>query len=284
MLRSKGLRLGICGAALALIIASFISTSTEARRGGGGGGGGGRGISRGGGGGHIGRSVHSGSAMRSLSGVRSASRVRSLPTTRTDSKTLASQSLTSPKVDRSAGSTPTGALRTGALRNDAFASLSTHNPKDRALARATFRGQFAARNWVFSNQGWHWRHRNPFIVIGWIGPLFWPFAYWDLVNYTYWPYAYDAFWPRAYDDLYVGMFGPYAYEGTPRSSRRTRASQQVSTIICSERVPAVTDWPIQEIARAIDSVVPVRMAAITAIFLKMRCCIAFTDGVDLWSA
>jgi len=138
------------------------------------------------------------------------------------------------------------------LRNNTFASLSTRNPKDRALARATFRGQFAARNWAFSNQGWHWRHRSPFIVIGWIGPLFWPFAYWDLVNYTYWPYAYDAFWPRAYDDLYVGMFGPYAYEGTPRSSRRARAGQQVSTIVCGERVPALTDWPIQEIARTIE--------------------------------
>jgi hypothetical protein len=139
------------------------------------------------------------------------------------------------------------------LRNDAFASLSTRNPKDRALARATFHGQFAARNLNVSHLGWNWRHRHPFIVIGWIGPLFWPFAYWDLVNYTYWPYAYDAFWPRAYDDIYGGMFGPYAYEGVAqRSSRRARSSQQASTIVCGERVPALTDWPIQQIAQTIQ--------------------------------
>ena len=94
-------------------------------------------------------------------------------------------------------------------------------------------------------------------MIGWLGPLFWPYAYWDLVDYAYWPYAYDAFWPYAYDDLYVGMFGPYAYEGpayggTLRSSRRTRASQQASTIVCGERAPAVTDWPIQQIAQTIQ--------------------------------
>src|SRR5437763_9532481 len=40
MLRSSGLRLGICAAALALIIAPIISTGTDARGGHGGGGGG----------------------------------------------------------------------------------------------------------------------------------------------------------------------------------------------------------------------------------------------------
>ena len=38
-------------------------------------------------------------------------------------------------------------------------------------------------------------------------PLFWPYAYDDFVDYTFYPHAYDTFWPYAYDDLYEGMFG-----------------------------------------------------------------------------
>jgi hypothetical protein len=51
------------------------------------------------------------------------------------------------------------------------------------------------------------------VVIGWFGPLFWPYADYDLFDYIYWPYAYDNFWPYAYDDVYYGIYGPYAYSG-----------------------------------------------------------------------
>ena len=55
-----------------------------------------------------------------------------------------------------------------------------------------------------------WRQHRPFpVVIGWVGPLFWPYAYDDFVDYTFYPYAYDTFWPYAYDDFYDGMFGAY---------------------------------------------------------------------------
>jgi hypothetical protein len=48
------------------------------------------------------------------------------------------------------------------------------------------------------------------VTLGWFGPLFWPYAYYDLFDYVYWPYAYDDFWPYAYDDVYYGIYGPYA--------------------------------------------------------------------------
>ena len=46
--------------------------------------------------------------------------------------------------------------------------------------------------------------------------MFWPYAYDDFVDYTFYPHAYDTFWPYAYDDLYEGAFGRYAqgYGGT----------------------------------------------------------------------
>jgi hypothetical protein len=86
-------------------------------------------------------------------------------------------------------------------------------------------------------------------------------AYWDFVDYTFWPYANDVFWPYAYDDLYVGVFGPYAYEGpayaepAPSSRRARRARQQsaAAAVVCNAQAPALTNWPIQQIA---DTVKP----------------------------
>ena len=98
-------------------------------------------------------------------------------------------------------------------------------------------------------------------MIGWVGPVFWPFAYSDFVDYIYYPYAYDTFWPYAYDDVYEGIFGPYAYgaeslTGTEQS--RTRRSAPARTpirgeaIVCSAQVAELSDWPIEQIAAVVD--------------------------------
>ena len=58
--------------------------------------------------------------------------------------------------------------------------------------------------------GW-WRHRNG--GYGWVGPLFWPFAYYDIYDYTLWGYGYDPlFWDYGYNDIYAGVFAPYGYD------------------------------------------------------------------------
>jgi hypothetical protein len=59
------------------------------------------------------------------------------------------------------------------------------------LARATFQGRFADRMTGFDRRR---RGGHP-AVIGWVGPLFWPYAYSDFIDYTFYPYAYDTFWP-----------------------------------------------------------------------------------------
>ena len=64
---------------------------------------------------------------------------------------------------------------------------------------------------------------------GFVGPVFWPYAYDDCIDYLFWPYAYDTFWPYAFDDVYQGIYGGYApqyyapddvyaYAGAPASS------------------------------------------------------------------
>jgi hypothetical protein len=155
-----------------------------------------------------------------------------------------------------------GVGQASALRNGALALLPNRSAASRALASATFRGRFASLDHGIPNGGWFWRHRRPIIVIGWAGPVFWPYAYWDFIDYTFWPYAYDVFWPYAYDDLYVGVFGPYAYEGpaysysgaAPSASRRIATSKTLATTaqVCSAQVPELTGWPIEQIAQTLE--------------------------------
>jgi hypothetical protein len=141
------------------------------------------------------------------------------------------------------------------LRNPAFAQQSRGNGAAVSLGRTTFRGRLADRPRRL-------KHRTA--VIGWIGPLFWPFAYSDFIDYTFWPYAYDSFWPRAYDDVYEGIFGPYVGDASdvpdidgPLSSpggESTSPPQAETDLaqICSERRSGLTEWPIERIAHVVE--------------------------------
>jgi len=134
------------------------------------------------------------------------------------------------------------------LRNPAFAGRPGGGRNAPALARSTFQGRFF-------DPGWQ-RHRSRPVVIGWAGPMFWPYAYDDFVDYTFYPHAYDTFWPYAYDDLYEGAFGRYAegYGGTYAAVGRTPKSgsaRAVGTDLCTGQTAGLTDWPIERIAQTV---------------------------------
>jgi hypothetical protein len=69
---------------------------------------------------------------------------------------------------------------------------------NRAIANVALQSQFghARFHGGFSGSAWPWWRGG--LVLGWFGPLFWPYAHYDLFDYVYWPYAYDDFWPYAY--------------------------------------------------------------------------------------
>ncbi len=154
------------------------------------------------------------------------------------------------------------------LRNQSFADASTRDPAMRGMARSTFQGGFSQ----FHSRDRHDRFadRRGFhgIVIGWGGPVFWPYAYADLVDYTFWPSANDTFWPYAYDDVYDGIFGAYApdataYANMSSAGRRPLPRGQIATgvttgpaaagiaQICSGETSGLTDWPIERIAQQV---------------------------------
>jgi hypothetical protein len=144
-------------------------------------------------------------------------------------------------------------------------------------------GGAAPRQWTFRGRYIHSafhtddrrEHRHGGIVLGFVGPLFWPYAYDDFVDYTFDPHAYDTFWPYAFDDIYAGIYGgyaleyhapldAYAYAGSPASERAyvrianlTSAGNATQfagdTQICAGGTQGVVDFSIHKI---VDQVKP----------------------------
>lgn len=152
-----------------------------------------------------------------------------------------------------------------------------------AAAQAAQRGRFAER---FREQapaqaqaalttrqsGWAprqaWRHRHPAVFVAWLGPVFWPYAYSDIFDYTFWSYAYEpGYWAYAYDDFVDTVFwggdGPYSayasispYDypqagGGGRARQRASVSSQTLQQLCGTPDKGVTAWPLADIARAV---------------------------------
>jgi LTXXQ motif family protein len=93
----------------------------------------------------------------------------------------------------------------GALHNRA--ALRNANARAQIAASAATAGWHDGRG---GRDGW-WRHRHG--GYGWVGPLFWPFAYYDISDYALWGYGDDPlFWDYGYNDIYAGIFAPYGYD------------------------------------------------------------------------
>ena len=146
-----------------------------------------------------------------------------------------------------------------------------------AAARGRFAAQFrsndalqartaltARENRWAPRHAWRRGHRAAFVA--WLGPVFWPYAYSDIFNYTFWPNAYDpGYWAYAYDDfvdtVFWGTDSPYsAYARYPepgaaitdlRARGRASVSPQTLRQLCGDPDKGVTAWPIAEITRAV---------------------------------
>jgi ABC-type transporter MlaC component len=170
------------------------------------------------------------------------------------------------------------ANRKPVLQNQSFAELARRDPAARNLTHAEFRGRLAELNGFRDRDRdrdrdrFEERRRFHGIVLGWIGPVFWPYAYQDFVDYTFYPYVSDTFWPYAYDDVYDSIFAGYAPDWSPYASVssygggasarvRTETTRRLASVglpttgapeVCSAQAPALTDWPIEQIAQQVQ--------------------------------
>jgi LTXXQ motif family protein len=119
------------------------------------------------------------------------------------------------------------------------------------MAHRHFAGSPAFR--PFFGHGWH-----PYHHLGWIGPLFWPYAYGDFFYCSLWPGDYcnfDPFWAYGYGDIYESIFSPYDYgeyvQGPGAPERMTSLTQGMAQS-CTDEAAEVTGWPINQIQDAVQ--------------------------------
>jgi LTXXQ motif family protein len=110
--------------------------------------------------------------------------------------------------------------------------------------------------------GWHggnaangwWQHGNG--GYGWVGPLFWPFAYHDIYDYAVWGDG-VGFWDYGYPDIYAGLFSPYGFDDLSGylaqrpSGRRHRRTVPLAQM-CGDDSRLVAGLPIDQIASAVQ--------------------------------
>jgi hypothetical protein len=137
------------------------------------------------------------------------------------------------------------ALNAHAFRNGRLIS----NP----AARAQIAAAAALVGWHGVGNGW-WQHPGGFY--GWVGPLFWPFAYNDLYDYAIWGDGL-GFWGYGYPDIYAGIFGPYGYDGLatylPQRSYGRRHERGVPLDqLCGSDRREITGLPIDQIAATVQ--------------------------------
>ncbi|WP_245320406.1 Spy/CpxP family protein refolding chaperone [Bradyrhizobium lablabi] len=154
---------------------------------------------------------------------------------------------------------------------------STATAAAQAAARGRFAAQFRSNDALQARaaltareNGWAprhaWRRGHRAAFVAWLGPVFWPYAYSDIFEYTFWPAAYDpGYWAYAYDDfvdtVFWGTDSPYsAYARYPepgaaitdyRARGRASVSPQALRQLCGSPDKGVTAWPIAEITRAV---------------------------------
>jgi LTXXQ motif family protein len=117
-----------------------------------------------------------------------------------------------------------------------------------------------------------WRRGLRAAFVPWAGHVFWPYAYLDVFEYTFWPRAYEpGYWAYAYDDFVDNVFwgadspsAAYArlgstedresdgVTGDSRPRQSTGVSQQAVRQLCDEPEKGVTAWPIASIEQAVQ--------------------------------
>jgi LTXXQ motif family protein len=125
----------------------------------------------------------------------------------------------------------------------------------RPVARVQVAAGAALAGWHAQRgtKGW-WQHGDG--GYGWVGPLFWPFAYYDIIDYTLWGDG-MGFWGYGYRDIYAAIFTPYdedelARYMTPARHRRPGGAPSLAQI-CGDDFSEFARLPVEQIRGAIRS-------------------------------
>jgi hypothetical protein len=140
-------------------------------------------------------------------------------------------------------------------------ALHNHSALNNPAARAHIAAAAATSGWEgHGGHGGWWRHANG--GYGWVGPLFWPFAYYDLYDYAMWGYD-PSLWDYGYGDIYAGIFAPYGYDdltgylpsgSSPSASGGAAPSNKPNELaqMCGEDSQEIAGLPIDRVQQALN--------------------------------
>ena len=284
-----------------IVLATALSATAYAAPKQGGGHGGGASHSGGGpraGSAQISHAVHGGGGARHVTSRATTSRSLARPSTshsfarqgtrgnrtlsvhQTSNRSVGSGRLSSPRGNATRNTTSNATLKATARSNVVRNTLNSgsvggtlrntralRNPATRASITAS--AATAGLNYRSGGGSGWWRHGTG--GYGWVGPVFWPFAYYDVYGYAMWGYGYDsAFWGYGYGDIYAGVFAPYGYDdlagyyppqyasASPNDLRAARASGAPRGPIaplaqmCGQDSHDIAGLPIDQIQQAIQ--------------------------------
>ena len=149
--------------------------------------------------------------------------------------------------------------RHGHIRTASLRSQDVRNAMDSGLGNPAVRRQIVA---AAALAGWHgghvangwWRHGDG--GYGWVGPVFWPFAIYDIYDYAMWGDG-IGFWDYGYPDIYAAIFAPYghddlaAYAGPGPFGRRHRRVPPLEQL-CGDDSREIAGLPIDQIQQAMQ--------------------------------
>ncbi len=124
------------------------------------------------------------------------------------------------------------------------------------VVRAQLTADAALAGWHGNRgaEGW-WRHDDG--EYGWVGPLFWPFAYYDIYDYVIAGND-SGFWDYGYADIYAGVFAPYGkndlngYLAPQHRSTRLRGAADALPELCGNAGSDNAGLPVTRIRDAIQ--------------------------------
>jgi hypothetical protein len=122
----------------------------------------------------------------------------------------------------------------------------------RPVARVQFAAGAALAGWhgQRGTPGW-WQHGDG--GYGWVGPLFWPFALYDIYGYAFWGDG-MGFWGYGYRDIYAAVFSPYDEDELARyvSPPLGRKFRKFPTLerICGDHPGELASLPVEQIRQS----------------------------------
>jgi hypothetical protein len=122
----------------------------------------------------------------------------------------------------------------------------------RPVARVQLAAGAALAGWhgQRGTSGW-WQHGDG--GYGWVGPLFWPFAYYDVYDYALWGDG-MGFWGYGYRDIYAAIFTPYdddelARYVSPPQGRKFRRFPSLERV-CGDHAGELSSLPVEQIRQS----------------------------------